>query len=395
MPSFLETFFSQEMDLLGFEKKIKEIKEMINLLNFVVVFGNKGDGKTFFLKNLSKELKDFQFLDFYKFISKRTKKNDKLIIDDFHLISLLDNEKILEILDMLKDKKIIISFNLKYIEKLDPLKKELIMNFLENSFYTVNLKDFYKDKEKVLVDLFLSIIEEEFGIKFDEESKEILSFIIKNKNFNILTTKKVFLHLYFKIKKDLEKEKPEKIDIKKYLPNNWVSSYYWYKELNGNKEKIDLSSIYNKKIKEIETNKKEKSENVMDINQIMDKYLESEREKDEEDLISLIKKNPSLIEKELFVYDYKDEIMYKGVPLNEIVKNTKKPSLIGYKEDRLYLIYIVEDLEKINVQFIESLSKLKEENKDLEFIIVTKKREKNKKYVEDYSLNKVFNIIEI
>ncbi|HIQ50980.1 MAG TPA: hypothetical protein EYH54_03325 [Nautiliaceae bacterium] len=394
MSSFFETFFSykKQVDLLSFENKAREIEKIINLTDIIVVFGQKGDGKSFFLRLLSKRLRDFQLLSFSQLISKRTKKNEKLIIDDFHLITLLPEEKIIETLDSLKNKKIIVSFNPKYLEKSNSLKKEVIKDFLENSFYTVNLRDFYEEKEKILVDLFLSILEEEFNIKSEEENKEILSFIIKNKNLNVLSVKKLFLHLYLRIKGDLEKNKIDKLDIRKYLPNNLISSYYWYKELNSNKEKIDLSSIYNKRIKEIKEYKKEESKEIMDINQIMDKYLESSKENG---LIDLIKRNPSLLDKELFVYDYKDEIMYKGTSLKEIIKDLEKPDLIGYKNDKLYLIYIFENLEEVNLKLLEDLLKLKKENSDLEFIIVTKKKERNKRFIENYNLKENFNIIEV
>jgi len=397
MSSFFNTFFSNKnsVDLLGFEDKIKEIENIILITDLVVVFGRKGDGKSFFLKKLNKKLRDFQYLTFYQLISKRVKKSDKLIVDDFHLITLLSEEKMLEVLDIIKNKKLIVSFDPKYLEKLNSLKKELINDFLDNSFYIINLRDLYKNKEKILVDLFLSILEEEFNIKFEEDNREILTFIIKNKNLNILTAKKLFLHLYLKIKSDLEKDSNlERLDIKKYLPHNIVSSYYWYKEISSSKENVDLSSIYNKKIKEIEENKKikNKSEEIMDINQIMDKYLEDNKE---ENLIELVKKNPSLLDKDLFIYEYKDEIMYKGVSLKEIIKDLKKPNLIGYKDDKLYLIYVIENLEEINLKLLEDLLKLKKENENLEFIIVTRKKEKNKRFIESYNLKENFNIVEI
>jgi len=321
------------LDFLNKKKYYSKLDEMFynkvdfliknkNLLSLIVITGKKGVGKTYLLNLISKKLN----IKISNTLNLRTVK-EELLIDNFEEVLLLDDSKFLKILDAIKSSKfVVISINQSLIKNLNDKKALFLRSLLEEADYIVNLDNILTDSfyEK-LVNEFLEFLTNDLNVSLKEDNKEFLLFFVKNKKLSLDGLRKLFLNIYLRLK-DLKGEE-KVVDIKNFFPSSILSNFYWYKEITSSKD-VDISDLYTNKIKKlVESKKKEES---MDINTIMNKYLDEEHQKS---LVEKIKDNPSLIEENLFVSDYREDLIFKDKKISEIINDVQKPNLVGYKNE--------------------------------------------------------------
>ncbi len=381
------------LDFLNKKKYYSKLDEMFynkvdfliknkNLLSLIVITGKKGVGKTYLLNLISKKLN----IKISNTLNLRTVK-EELLIDNFEEVLLLDDSKFLKILDAIKSSKfVVISINQSLIKNLNDKKALFLRSLLEEADYIVNLDNILTDSfyEK-LVNEFLEFLTNDLNVSLKEDNKEFLLFFVKNKKLSLDGLRKLFLNIYLRLK-DLKGEE-KVVDIKNFFPSSILSNFYWYKEITSSKD-VDISDLYTNKIKKlVESKKKEES---MDINTIMNKYLDEEHQKS---LVEKIKDNPSLIEENLFVSDYREDLIFKDKKISEIINDVQKPNLVGYKNENLYLIYVIDNIEELNVKDLQKFVEIKNNNPNVIFVIVSKNNKKNKELIEKFELNKQFKIV--
>ncbi len=381
-------------DLLGFFNEIKKIEKLLNYFNLFLIVGKEGSGKSSFLnlaKNYFSKEKKVNFVDSTIFF-KRTKKLDGeiIIIDDFEELCLLEEKELLSLLKSIKDKKMIISCNISKLKSWNKNnEKQLIFSFLSDSDYVVKLETFYTQNNlKKLVEEFELILKEKFNLELNDEERDILLFIVNKRfKFDLRKIKKFFLSLYVQLELAREENKEIK-ELKALIPKDFIISYMWDKELSKS-DKVNIEKVFSQNM----IKKQEKKEEIMDINSLINKYQKEDVGEEKVSIEEVIKNNPNLIDEGVLISDYMENMVYKGISLNELTK--QKPKLIGYKNDKLYLIYIYEDLKNIPLKELnnigEDYEKLKKEGVDL--VIATSNTEGNRKIIEELNLHKNFKIL--
>jgi len=385
MNSFLDFLIKKKYysKLSGlFYKKVNFLIKNKNLLNLVIIVGKKGSGKTYLLELISKELN----MKINNILNIRAAK-EVLLIDNFEEVLLLDESKFLKSFDIIKSSGfVVISINQSLIKNLNGEKVLFLKSLLEEADYIINLDNILSDSfYEEIVNEFLEFLANDLNVSFKEDNKEFLLFFIKNKKLSLDSLRKLFLNIYLRLK-DL-KNNDGVIDIKNFFPSSVLSNFYWYKEITSSKD-VDISDLYTNKIKKlVESKKKEES---MDINSIMNKYLDEENQKS---LFEKIKDNPHLIEEDLFISDYREDLIFKDKKISEIIKDVQKPNLVGYKNENLYLIYVIDNIEELNVKDLQKFIEVKNNNPNVVFVMVSKNNKKNKDLIEKFELNKQFKIV--
>jgi hypothetical protein len=201
--------------------------------------------------------------------------------------------------------------------------------------------------------------------------------LIKTNKLSIFQIKKLFTNLFIKLKYVVSFQK--EIDIKKFFPSSVVSSFYWNKEVSSSFQSLFES----KKAKETPT---------MDLNLIANSFI---NEKKEVKLKEIVKEYPEFIGNNIFVYDYNEGFIFNGISLGSLIKDLKKPDLIGYRDDELLLIYTVENLENLSIADLEKIKKFKDLNKNdkIKFVLIIKADKKNEELVLKHKLYNVFDSI--
>jgi energy-coupling factor transporter ATP-binding protein EcfA2 len=384
----------EKEDLLNFFSEVGKIEKLLNYFNLFLIVGKEGSGKTSFLnliKSYFSKEKKVNLVDSTSFFKKTKKLEGELIlIDDFEELCLLDEKELLPLLKSIKNKKLIISCNISKLKSWNKdNEKQLIFSFLSDSDYVIKLETFYTQNNlKKLVNEFELILRDKFGIELSDEERDILFFVVNKKfKFDLRKIKKFFLSLYVQL--ELAKEENKEIkELKTLIPKDFIISYMWDKELSKS-DKVNIEKVFSQNM----IKKQEKKEEIMDINSLINKYQKEDSGEERVNIEEVIKNHPNLIDEGVIISDYMENMVYKGISLSELTK--QKPKLIGYKNDKLYLIYIYEDLRSLPLKELNNLGedyeKLKKEGIDL--VITTLNTEENRKIIEELNLHKNFKII--
>lgn len=391
-PYFLDmrVIKDKKKDLLGFYEEMDKILHYLNYFNLFLVSGVEGSGKTSFLNLLKNFLRGrkVNLLNVNNFIGKRSKKLDGeiILIDDFDEFYFLDFKELLSVFDSLKNKKLIVSCNLDKLKNWeDKDKKKLIFSFLSKFDYIVRLEKFYSfDKINKIISEFENYLKNKFLIEISKEEREILYFVMEKQFKNDLRSIKKFLLSLIAQLDLIKKQKKEIVNLKSLIPQDIVISYMWDKELSKS-DKVNIEKLLSQNLMKMESKKEE----IMDLNSLINKYQRNGEYK--HNLEEIIKNNPNLIEENIILNDYFDNLVFKGVNLNEIV--TKKPRFIGYKDNKLYLIYLFEDLEKLPLKELDILIDNKINKDEVKIVLVTVNNEKNRNIIEKLNLHRKFNVV--